>query len=81
MITFTDKDNIEAAKVHLNKDEKVDWNIVQPTETLMNRMATRLASIFRIGEAGTTSQQDRVHNACIGRDVAPPNVSFLWKTH
>ena len=53
MITFTDKDSkvvvckpeiyIEVAKVHLEKDEKVDWSILKPTELLMNRTATRIA--------------------------------------
>ena len=43
--------------------------------------ATKLASIFMIGESGTSNQCDRVNKACLGKDVAPPEVSFLWKTH
>ena len=71
MITFTDKDSkvvickpetyVEAAKGHLDKDEKVDWNLLQPTEKLLNKTATKLASIFRIGESGTSNQCDRVN--------------------
>ena len=66
IITFTEKDfkvvvckqevYVEAVKVLLDKDEKVEWSVLQPTKKLTNRTLTKLASIFSIGEAGTSSQ-------------------------
>ena len=49
LMTYTDKDSrivictpdqyIEAAEVHLSKDEKVDWDTVKPTIDKMNRVS------------------------------------------
>ena len=91
IVTFTDKDGRvvicppalykEAANVQLSKDQKVSWDVLKPTEILMNRTAVQLVKMFEIGNDGTDSQRDRVKKASITKDVAPPVVSYLWKTH
>ena len=91
ILSYTDKDSRvvvstpelyqEAAEVHLKKDEKVDWCRLKITEVLMNRTAVRLEKMFAIGANGTSGQRDRVRKAVIGKDVGPPTVRFLWKTH
>ena len=37
--------------------------------------------MFDIGKDGKDSQKDRIRKACMVKDVSPPVVSFLWKTH
>ena len=79
LITFTDKDgrivicppNLykEAANVHLQKDEKVSWDLLKKTEVLMNRTAIQVAKIFQIGQNGSKSQRDRIGKACQTKDV------------
>ena len=59
----------------------MDWSVLKPTENILNRTAASLVRIFNIGEDGSHSQRDRIHKASIGKDTAPPVVSFLWKTH
>ena len=71
---------IEAAQVHLSKDEKVDWELVEPTITLMNRTARSLVKILKIGQSNSRGR-DRIVKAAITKDTSPPSVSFIWKTH
>ena len=91
LLSYTDKDGrvvistpevyIQAAEVHLNKDEKVSWEVLKPTELTMNRTAVMLEKMFKIGSNGTNGQRDRIRKAVIGRDQGAPTVKYLWKTH
>jgi hypothetical protein len=91
LITFTDKSGKtvvttpdvykKAAAVHLDKDEKVGWECLKKTETLMNRLARQLAKIFNLGKGEGDRQRDRINSALKSVDVAPPMVSFMWKDH
>ena len=71
----------EASFLHTSKDEGVDWSVLKPTENILNRTAASLVRIFNIGEDGSHSQRDRIYKTSIGKDIAPPVVSFLWIAH
>ena len=87
LITFTDKDARvvvckpdkyrEAAKIHIEKDQEVDWTEVKPTINKMNKTAQQLVQMFNIGQNGSSSQAGRVNKAVICKDTAPPPISFL----
>ena len=59
----------------------MDWSVLKPTENILNRTAASLVRIFNIGEDGSHSQRDRIYKTSIGKDIAPPVVSFLWIAH
>ena len=37
--------------------------------------------MFNIGQEGSSGSIGRINKAVITQDVAPPPISFLWKTH
>ena len=57
------------------------WDVLKLTETFMNRTALQIVIMFEIGKDGTDSQRDRVRKASMTKDMAPPVVSYFWKTH
>ena len=79
LITYTDKDARtvictpddykQAARVHTSKDMEVEWSILEPTITRMNRTAKAVVRMFRVGQGGSQSQRDRINKAVITQDT------------
>ena len=72
---------IQAAEVHLSKDEKVEWNTVTPTIQLMNRTAKAIVRMFCVGKETSSNQRERILKAVTTPETSPTTVSCLWKTH
>ena len=68
----------EAAKVHIDKDEKVPWETLVETERLINRHSTALKKALKIGEAHP-GQNQRLPSVLKSVDSAAPPLYLMWK--
>ena len=70
----------EAAKEHVEKDEKVPWETLVETERLINRHSAALRKALKVGEAHP-GQAQRVKSAMKSVDSAAPPLYLMWKDH
>ena len=70
---------IEMAKVHVDKDVEVNWDVVEKVEKEANRHSMAFCKIFKLGV--NLDQADRIVEVIRSVDNAPPPTYFLVKDH